>query len=254
MTVGVIPGLAPGILYQFMNSTAFSYKPGSSFMHRCPVWLKLLLIPLVSIAAFKLPFYFALGLCAAQMILAFILRFTIREQLRDLKAVLYYAAFLIFAKVIGNLAANGFYNIPQRTIPFLIAERETWVLLLRLLCVMQTASLLFKTSTSLQIREGLERIETSIRRKPHAPVAQAVSLFICFIPQVSKNWQQAERAWRARGGRRSLRMFIVLLPVLFSVGMKQAYNTARAISVRSPEAGGFDTSLRGTQPPEMSRN
>ena len=218
-----------------VTDTAFSYKPGTSFIHHCPVWIKLLFIPVVSVVSFKLPFYFALGLCVAQMILAFILHFTIREQLRDLKAVLYYAIFLIFAKVIGNIAANGFSDIPQRAATFLIAERETWLLLLRLLCVMQTASLLFKTSTSLQIREGLERIETSIRRKPHAPVAQAVSLFICFIPQVSKNWQQAERAWLARGGRRSLRMFIVLLPVFFSVGMKQAYSTARAISARSPE-------------------
>ena len=107
---------------------------------------------------------------------------------------------------------------------------------------MQTASLIFKTSTSLQIREGLEVMELAVRRslhlkpvvdgRPNVPVAQAVSLFICFIPQVSKNWQQAERAWKARGGRKSLRMFAVLLPVFFSVGMKQAYNSARAISAR----------------------
>ncbi len=107
---------------------------------------------------------------------------------------------------------------------------------------MQTASLIFKTSTSLQIREGLEIMELAVRRRlhlkpvvdgrPNAPVAQAVSLFICFIPQVSKNWQQAKRAWKARGGKNSPHMFIVLLPVFFSVGMKQAYNSARAISVR----------------------
>ena len=35
------------------------------------------------------------------------------------------------------------------------------------------------------------------------------------------------------GGRKSLRMFAVLLPVFFSVGMKQAYNSAKAISVRN---------------------
>lgn len=215
------------------ESTAFSYKPGTSLLHRCPVWIKLALIPVISVAAFYLPFYFAAGLCIAQIILACILHFTIREQLRDLRAVLYYAVFLICVKIIGNLAANGFSNIPQRTADFFISEIETWVLLLRLLCVMQTASLLFKTSTSLQIREGLETIEKGIRRKPHAPVAQAVSLFICFIPQVSKNWQQAERAWKARGGKKSLRMFVVLLPVFFSVGMKQAYNSAKAISART---------------------
>ena len=107
---------------------------------------------------------------------------------------------------------------------------------------MQTASLVFKTSTSLQIREGLEKIELTIRKvlflkvkktgAQKAPVAQTLSIFICFIPQVSKNWQQATRAWKARGGKKSLKMLVVLLPVFFSVGMKQAYNSARAISIR----------------------
>ena len=134
-----------------MTNTTFSYKPGSSLLHRCPVWLKLILIPLVSIAAFKLSFHFALGLCLAQIILAFLLRFTICEQLRDLKAVLYYAVFLITAKLIGSVA-TGQLDITT----FIRNESETWILLLKLLCVMQSASLLFKTSTSLQIREGLE--------------------------------------------------------------------------------------------------
>ena len=215
-----------------MKNTAFSYKPGSSFMHRCPAWIKILFIPIVSIAAFKLPFYFAAGLCLLQIVIAFILRFTIQEQLQDLKAVLYYALFLIFAKLIGSLA-SGQLDLSA----FIRNEKESWLLLLKLLCVMQSASILFKTSTSLQIREGLEDMELAVRKIFHAkgetPLAQAVSLFICFIPQVSKNWQQAERAWKARGGRKSLRMFFVLLPVFFSVGMKQAYNTARAISART---------------------
>ena len=214
-----------------VGSTAFSYKPGSSFMHRCPAWVKLLVIPVVSVAVFKLPPVFAAAVFLVQMALSFLMRFTFREQLRDLRAVLYYAFFLIFAKVIGSVAAGQ-----TDILTFVFTEKEMWFLLLKLLCVMQTASILFKTSTSLQIREGLETMELAVRkllrRKPCTPVAQAVSLFICFIPQVSKNWQQAERAWKARGGKKSLRMFVVLLPVFFSVGMKQAYNSARAISAR----------------------
>ena len=231
--------------------TAFSYKQGSSFLHRCPAWVKILLLPLLSLSIFYLPPYFALVLIALQTLVSFILRFTVREQVRDLKAVFYYAVFLIFVKIIGSLAAAisagsleafELTVFPQAVITFLISEKETWLLLLKLFCVIQTASLVFKTSTSLQIREGLEVMELAVRRslrlkplvdgRPNASVAQAVSLFICFIPQVSKNWQQAERAWKARGGRKSLRMFAVLLPVFFSVGMKQAYNSARAISAR----------------------
>ena len=214
-----------------VGTTAFSYKPGTTFLHRCPVWLKLLLIPIVSIAAFNLPFYFAMSFCLVQTILAFLLHFTIREQLRDLKAVLYYAGFLILTKLIGNVAAGQ-----TDVLTLVVTEKETWQLLLKLFCVMQTASLLFKTSTSLQIREGLEVMELAVRKLFHlkkcAPVAQTVSLFICFIPQVSRNWKQAKLAWRARGGKTNVRMLAALLPVFFSVGMRQAYNSARAISIR----------------------
>lgn len=234
------------------NETSFSYKQGFSFLHRCPAWVKILLLPIISLSIFYLPPYFALALIALQTLVSFILHFTVREQARDLKAVFYYAVFLIFVKIIGNLAAtisDGTLSafelaaFPQTILTFLISEKETWLLLLKLFCIIQTASLIFKTSTSLQIREGLEAMEFAVRKslhlkplvdgRPNAPVAQAVSLFICFIPQVSKNWQQAKRAWKARGGKNSLRMFLVLLPVFFSVGMKQAYNSARAISART---------------------
>ena len=233
------------------NETAFSYKQGSSFLHLCPAWVKIILIPVISVGIFYLPPYFAAVLIALQTLVSFLLHFTLREQVRDLKAVLYYAGFLIFVKIIGNLLAAismgslASFEVsvfPQVLQDFLVSEKETWLLLLKLFCIIQTASLIFKTSTSLQIREGLEVMELAVRRwlhlrplvdgRPNAPVAQAVSLFICFIPQVSKNWQQAERAWKARGGKKSLRMFAVLLPVFFSVGMKQAYNAARAISIR----------------------
>ncbi len=231
--------------------TAFSYKQGFSFLHRCPAWVKILLLPILSLSIFYLPPYFALALIALQTLVSFLLHFTVREQAKDLKAVFYYAFFLICVKIIGNLAASisagslssfELSALPQAVFSFLISEKETWLLLLKLFCVMQTASLIFKTSTSLQIREGLEIMELAVRRslhlkplvdgRPNAPVAQTVSLFICFIPQVSKNWQQASRAWKARGCRKSLRMFAVLLPVFFSVGMRQAYNSARAISAR----------------------
>ena len=213
-----------------MNQTAFSYKQGNSFLHKCPALIKILFIPILSILIFKLSPVFALFLFVLQLILAFCLHFTIREQLSDLRAVLYYAIFLIIAKIIGQIAAAK--SLPQNfTSPqaflqnFFQSELETWLLLLRLLCVMQTASLLFKTSTTLQIRESLTAL--------HLPLlSELLSLFICFIPQVSKNWQQAERAWLARGGKKSPRMFLVLLPVFFSVGMKQAYNTARALAIR----------------------
>ncbi len=197
--------------------TAFTYKQGNSLLHRCPAWIKILTLPVVSIAAFYLPPLFSIIVITLLTLVSILLHFTFREILSDLRVVIYYAVLLIFAKIIRSFATHQSFDFK--------GEKETWILLLRLFSVMQCASLLFKTSTSLQIREGFARIAPK-------PVAEALSIFICFIPQVAKNWAQAKRAWLARGGKKSIRMLLVLLPVFFSVGMKQAYNTARAISAR----------------------
>ena len=229
-----------------MTNTAFSYKQGSSFLHRCPAWIKIFVIPLISVLFFYLPPAFAVGLIALQTLVSFVLGFTVREQFADLRPVIYYAIFLLGVKLFGSVAVavsdgNFFWlNFSQFFsffCDFIKSEKETGVLLIKLFCVMQSAAIVFKTSTSLQIREGLEIIELTIRHLFHlsakANIADALAVFICFIPQVSKNWQQAKLAWRARGGKSGLKMLIVLLPVFFSVGMKQAYNSARAISVRN---------------------
>ena len=224
------------------SGSAFSYKQGKSLLHRCPAWIKILVLPVFSVAVFVLPPVFAANLLVVQTILAFCLHFTLREQLADLRAVLYYAMMLLFVK--GAAFVAEYFAVANAAVgaetleaaAALVSEKETLFLLLRLLCVMQTASIVFKTSTSLQLREGLGAIELAIRwifrMHPVTPVADVISLFVNFIPQVSKNWQQVKRAWKARGGKNSVRMYLVLLPVLFSVGMKQAYTTSRAISIR----------------------
>ena len=191
--------------------TAFSYKLGNSFLHRCPALIKILFLPAVSIAVFMLPWQVAVMVVGLQTIAGFLLHLTPREQLCDLQAVLYYATFLIFAKLAGALFTHTL------TTDFFTDFIPTLLLLLKLLCVMELA----------------------IRRFSHMPLrtpaAQMLALFICFIPQVSKNWAQSKKAWLARGGKKGLRMLIVLLPVLFCVGMKQAYNSARAITIRSAQ-------------------
>lgn len=173
---------------------------------------KILFIPVVSLAVFMLPWYVVAALFVIQIILSFCLHITLSDQLLYLKAILYYAAILIFSKLIGTAFSK---QLPQDFLP-------TLVMLLKLLCVMQTAALVLKTSTPLQIRQAFSK----------APFSEALTLFICFIPQVSKNWQQIKKAWYARGGKKSFRMLCVLLPVLFSVSMKQAWNSARALTIR----------------------
>ena len=60
-------------------------------------------------------------------------------------------------------------------------------------------------------------------------------MFLNFIPMLAQIWEQSKKAWQARGGKKGVKMYGVLLPVLFSVGMKKAYNQARAIFVRDKD-------------------
>lgn len=218
----------------------FSYKPGSSFLHRIPTWCKILFIPLINILFLCLPPYFSLGLFCFQFILAFSLGFSLCEQLTDLKPIIYYAillfAFQIIAWLIGGLSPlEGDLNSKLRGLSLQsfiqnfswASEKETIFLLLKLLAIMQSASLVFKTSTSLELRAGIGKLfgRNSI-------FTNAISMFLNFIPMVSKIWEESKRAWIARAGRKGVKMYLVLLPVLFSVGMKKAYNMARAISIR----------------------
>ena len=101
---------------------------------------------------------------------------------------------------------------------------------------MQSASLIYKTSTSLEIREGIDSIETFIHKIFHINkaniITDSISMFLIFIPIISEIWDKSKKSWLVRGGKNSIKMYIVLFPLLFSVGMKKAYNMARAVSIR----------------------
>lgn len=206
----------------------FAYKKGDSFVHKFPAWAKILIIPILSILTFYLPIFVSAVLIVLQFILAFYLKFSIREQAQDFKPVIFYAIMLFWVKIFMWLGSAGKVSISL--------DFETVEHLVKIFALMQMASIVFKTSTSLELREGIGKIETFIRKifhlKAENQLTDTLSMFVNFLPMVSKNWEQSKRAWIARQGKKSLKMYLTLIPVLFSVGMKQAYNTARALTAR----------------------
>ena len=193
---------------------AFSYKPGSSLLHRCPAIVKIFTVPFLSILIFVLPVYFCFGMIALLFVLALALHFTLREIFTDLKVVFFYALMLAVVKGITLLAGGDTGS-----------WIETLFMLSKLLCMMLLTSIFLRTSTSLELRQGFEVFGVNA-------VTHTLSLFVCFILLVSKIWRQTEQAWRIRAGKNSIKKYAVLLPVFFSVGMKQAWNMARACLIR----------------------
>lgn len=200
----------------------FSYKKGSSFLHRCPAWIKILCVPVLGVLYLVLPPFASLVLLALQTVLFFAVGFTVSDLVSDLKPVIYYAALL----ALFNLVTFVFSGFPAGFWSW-DSNRATVLHLVRIFALLQCASVLFKTSTSLQIREGI-----GVLFGQRSSLANTISMFLNFIPMVGQIWAQSVRAYRARGGKKGVRMFLVLLPVLFSVGMKKAYNSARAVSIR----------------------
>ena len=227
--------------------SSFSYKAGNTFMHRLPAWIKILLVPALSLVFFKLPVFCSLALILFQFVLATCLKFTLKEQFSDLKFVLYFKFILYFMSFVGifcsalfsasSLAQTASVQPAKSSFFKCLQNSATALMLVKLFCVIQTSSIVFKTTTSLEMREGVGKIESAIRKifhlKDKNTLTDFISFAIYFIPTVFKIWNQLATAWKARQGKTSVRMFLALFPVLFSVGMKNAYNTAKAVMIRS---------------------
>lgn len=228
------------------NYVAFSYKTGNSFIHKMPVLIKIFVIPLFSILFFYLPLYFALALISIQFALSLYLHFSFKEMFNDFKGIIYYAVILYTVNYIMNLFSllaiisdkdyTLLYCIKQSAFNCL-ENTKTASMLIKLFSIIQCASIVLKTSTSLQIRDGIADIErffcSLLKRKPEFRFTNTVSLFVCFIPMVYRNWNQCKRAWIARAGKKNIKMYLTIFPVFFSVGIKQSYNSSKAILIRS---------------------
>lgn len=213
----------------------FNYKIGNTFLHRCQVSCKLLLIPLISIIVFSFPPQICLALIIIQFILALLLHFSFLEIISDLRPVYFYFLILLLVEIFSLLfeifpfiTQSDFNSIKSILIKHFSWEiqKNTVFMLMKIFCLFQTTSLLFKTSTQLQIRECFESI------KFLSDFALMLSMFINFIPMTSKMWTQIKKSWFVRGGKKGIKMYVILLPVLFCVGMKKAWNMSRATEIR----------------------
>lgn len=222
------------------NFTVFSYKPGSTILHRLPSWIKILFIPAFNIALFMLDWKVAAFFIPFQAVIFLALGFTPKEQFMDLKPVIWYAVFLyimnVFMQFYGlwNSVSLTPLEFAKRAVLNAITDTDTAFFCIKFCACVQSCSLMFKTSTSIEIRTGIENIEIAVRHcipfvKKEPVFALAVSMLINFIPAVFKIWYQLKRAWISRGGKQSPLMVMTLIPQLFSVGLKYSFDTTKAL-------------------------
>ena len=202
--------------------TIFQYKIKKGLFHKVPAIIKLFLLLPLSIFCVALPSKWLLAGIFAAMILAFVGGINLKEQLTDLKPVLFYSVFMYLLSVFSNLFENVFITQPYidiYAIAFLLKPKTDFLrFILRLTLIVQFSALLFRTTSSLEIREVV-RIE-------------AVSIFLLFIPEIFKIWSSIDLAWKARNGKKGLIKIKTLLFVLISLCFEKAAIKSKAIEAR----------------------
>ena len=169
------------------------------------------------------PLWLGVGIGTA-IIIALFCRFTIIEQITDLKPALYYGLLMYALSIFSNIFDN-WQEISSPLLTIILPNIDFLRITLRLILVIQLSALLFRTTTSMEIRESLCRVNKGL--------GNAISLFLSFIPQIFENWSIINKAWKARGGKNGMNKIRTTVFVLISLSMEKAAIKAKALEARS---------------------
>ncbi|MDR3147365.1 MAG: energy-coupling factor transporter transmembrane protein EcfT [Treponema sp.] len=198
----------------------FGYRPGRSFLHRCPALLKLLALVLLSIFAYtSLP-----GLCAAALAIALAaMAAGIRpwETLRGSRPVLLLALLFLALRIVElDWGGAPFLRVKTATVPDGLRQG------LSMIVSFAGGALLFAVTTMGELRDSLGRLRGLSR------LGLALSLTLGFLPRFFELWEASDLAWRARGGRQNLARVATLIPQVAERMLEAAFNTAEALEAR----------------------
>jgi biotin transport system permease protein/energy-coupling factor transport system permease protein len=194
------------------TKAVFKYKTIKGPLHKWPALLKLFLLLPLSILCMSLSsLYLGIGIFLA-VITAFLCRFSLREQLTDFKPAVFYAMLMYSLSVFSNLFENF-------SITALIPNHDYLRIALRLTLIVQLSALLFRTTSTLEIKEAVK--------------LNIFSLFLCFIPEIFQTWTNINLTWKARGGRQGVKKLQMLVFVLISICFEKAALKAKALEARS---------------------
>jgi len=199
----------------------FKYKTIKGHLHKIPAVIKLILLLPLSIFCITLPsFWLCIGI-SILILTAFACRLTLSEQLMDLKPVIFYAALMYILSVLSSLIEirNSLPSPHSAFITIIKPQQEYLQITLRLIIIVQVSALLFRTTSSLEIREAVR--------------INIITLFLMFIPEIFNLWTNINLAWKARGGRNGFAKIKTAAFVLISLSFEKAAVKAKALEARS---------------------
>lgn len=222
-----------------MTEAILSYNKRNSLIHRIPAIVKLIILFCVPLALHFTTLPYHLGFFCFAVLLALIAKLPMNSFFRDLKPIVYYCFFIFIIDVLTILLFDKTpmpieAGIQDNLNAPVLLEKGNFTLMSRLMVSMAYTSIFFRTTSHLEMRESLEKIELCITfRHSKLTFSKSFALFLNFLPQLFEIWNSLDLAWHARAGKRTPRKIIVLLPVFITLSMKKANETLLAIRNRN---------------------
>jgi len=206
-----------------MVSAIFKYKTIKGPLHKAPALLKLILLLPLSVLCAALPSLWLIAGIFTAIITAFLSGITMREQLTDMKPVVFYALLMYSLSVFSGLFTfftdrNLFLNSSNSIFAVFIPHPDFLQLALRLTLIVQFSALFFRTTSSLEIREAVR--------------LDIITLFLCFIPEIFETWTRINLTWKARGGKNGFNKIKTLSFLLISISFQKAFLKSKALEAR----------------------
>jgi energy-coupling factor transporter transmembrane protein EcfT len=109
--------------------------------------------------------------------------------------------------------------------------KEGLVFGLRIAFSFAAGALFFALTTVGEIKRSLSRLE-SLLRLERLRLSLLISLMLMFLPRFFETWEEAERAWKSRGGRRGFGKLMGLVPLVMEKMVQLAAETSAAMESR----------------------
>lgn len=199
-------------------------------MHRMDARAKLVLMMATGCAAFALDAKACAVFLAAASALSFSAGIGARAQAASLKGAL-----LCFLFIFALQSASSLLQGEPPAAAFLPSADDAR-LGLRMAASMLSASLFYRATSPLELRMAME---DAARRLPGgasnrgSAAAESISLFFVFIPMATAAWKSLDLAWKSRCAKGGARKMLALVPALFSVCARRAYETSLAVQNRT---------------------
>jgi len=208
------------------KTVPWSYKKGSSVLHKTPASAKLIFLLALSLAAF-FPGTEALSLAILTGIALIIFSLAIIAGIGPLSLLRGSAPLLFIVMAVFLLQAVEFSPLALNFDGLI----ESIIFCVRIGTAFAAGSLLFSVTTTGEIRNSLSRLEALLRLKK-LKLSLCISLMLGFIPMLFQIWDDINLAWKSRGGKKNLARMITLLPLLIERMMAKAAETAAAMESR----------------------